>query len=149
VNSIDLDSAAAKGHPLIKEFVSLVDETVGEGVLDFSHLRQRPFMKFWQHFIIYRYEQDIDDFRVKLYGTHVVKMYGVDWTGKLMSEIGFADAYDDIYKMNMKAMSDRNRIYASGSLFWQNRETRSWHSVKIPLSRNNDLNEILILMDIE
>lgn len=145
---MDADSIDAKKHPLIKEFVNLVEETVGDGVLDINHIQEPPFMKFWQHFIIYRYEKDINDFRVQFYGTHTVSMYGADWTGKLLSEMGFAEAYDDIYKMNMNVLNGDRRIYAQGTLFWQNREHRKWYQVKMPLQRKGAINEVLICIDI-
>ena len=140
-------SAEAKTHPAIMEFVNLIDETTDHGVLDFIDLKTRPFMQFWNRFIIYRYEDVLNDFRVILYGTNVASLYGADWTGKLLSEMGFADAYDKIHEWNMKIINGEKRLYASGTLFWQNREHKNWHQVKIPLQRNGKINEVLIYMD--
>ena len=142
------DDKASKDHPLIEEFVNLVCDTVGDGVLEFSNLETPPFLKFWPHLIIYKYENDIDDFRVVFYGTHVVKMYGAEWTGKLLSEMGFAEAYDEVRELNMKALNGDHRVYSSGNLFWQNKEHRKWYQIKMPLQRHGDINEVLVCMDI-
>jgi hypothetical protein len=142
------DSIKAREHHLIKAFTALVDETVGDGILSFDDLKSRPFLKFWKHLFIYRFDEQADDFRVILYGTHIVTMYGNDWTGKLMSEMGMNEAYADIRALNMRIINGERRVYASGNFFWQNREERIWHQVKMPLQRNGDINEVLICADI-
>jgi len=138
------NSNSAREHPLIKEFLSLVEETVGDGELSFTNLKSRPFIKFWPFLFIYKYEKEIDDFRVILYGSHIVNMYGNDFTGKLMSEMGMKEAYRDIHQLNIKIINGERRVFASGDFHWQNREHKSWHQVKMPLERNGTINEVLV-----
>jgi len=143
VNDVDVHSKDAENNPFIKLFVNLVDETAGEGVLDFRDLQARPFMKYWQHFILYRYQPDIDDFSIRMFGTHLVDMIGKDCTGGLMSEIGLSTSFHTLYDINIRVISENIRIFTSGTLFWQNREHKQWHSVKMPIRRNGQVNEVL------
>jgi len=146
--SMDKESNTAKENPLIKSFVQLVDETVGDGVLDFSDLKAAPFLKYWKHLFIYKYEENINDFRVVFFGTHLVEMEGTDWTGTLMSEMNYAEALDEIHDLNMKIINGERRVFANGTIFWNKREYRNWHQVKMPLQRNGIMNEVLICMEI-
>ncbi len=143
---LEVDSPSAKEHPLIKEFVGLVDETVGDGILDFTDLQEPPFLKFWAHFIIYNYEEPIGDFRVVLFGTHVAVFYGMDGTGKLLSEIGLGEAHDEIHNLTLRVMKGDRRVYSNGTLYWQNNEHRVWNQVKMPLQRSGRVNEVLTCM---
>jgi hypothetical protein len=144
---MDVDSAQAKQHPLISEFLTLVEETVGDGVLGFRDLQNRPFMKFWKHMIIYRFEDAQNDFRVVFYGSQVVSRYDADWTGKLMSEMGFAETYDTVFELNKKIIEGERRVFASGNLHWQGREYRKWHQMKMPLKNSGGANDVLMLVD--
>ena len=105
---MDVNSTDAKEHPLIKEFVTLVDETVGDGVLDFKHLQLRPFMKFWSNLNFHRYEKDKNDFRNVYWGTNCISMFGMDCTGKLLSEMGYKNAYDEFYDTNFVILFNGN-----------------------------------------
>lgn len=145
---MDQDSTAAREQPLIKDFLSLVENTVGDGVLSFNDLKSRPFTKFWPNLFIYKYEKETDDFRVTLYGTHIVSMYGNDCTGMLMSEMGMNEVYRDIHQLNLKIINGERRVFASGDFNWQNREHKIWHQVKIPLMRNGMITEVLVCADI-
>lgn len=136
----------AKNHPLIKMFVNLFDETTSDGVPDFEDILQRPFMKFWRHFIIHTYDEEIADFRTTFYGTHITEIYQRECTGLLISEMGFGEAEDMIRNMNKKALDNRERIYASNSLFWKNNENKVYHQVKMPLRRKGNINEVLVCM---
>jgi len=145
---IDADSKSAKDHPLLRAFVGLVEQTVGQGVLDFTDLQSRPFMKFWQNLVIHRFDSASDDFRNIFWGTQIGLMFGQDCTGKLLSEMGYGEAYDTIRDLDMQIINGERRIYASGTLFWQGREQRQWHQVKMPLQRNGRINEVLFCADI-
>ncbi len=100
-------------------------------------------MKFWKHLFIYRYLSDIDDFETVLFGTTVVSYYGMDATGKLLSDMGLGDAYESVYKANMRVINGEQRVYSSGTLFWQNREHLKWHHIKLPVIRKSDEREVL------
>ena len=142
------DGEEAKSFPLIKDFVDTVQRTKGSGHLDFRDLQRREFMKFWKNLVIYNYEESLNDFRVVFYGTHLVEMYGRDWTGKTLSEMGFAEVYQDVLDMNLRVLKDEPLLYANGTLFWKNQEYRTWHQVKMPLQRKGKINEVLMCMGI-
>lgn len=137
------DSSASKDHPIIKEFISLVEKTAGKGVLEFSDIQTSPFFKFWQHLVIYRLEEEIDDFRVILFGTHVTEAFGRDCTGSLMSEMGFSDALEIIHSENKRIVNQGGQIFTSGDLSWQNRDYKKYHAVRVPLQRNGVVKESL------
>ncbi|NQW01361.1 MAG: hypothetical protein HQ483_16780 [Rhodospirillales bacterium] len=145
----ETDSAAAREHPLIQDFCALICATVGDGLLEFKDIQARPFMKFWKNFIIYRYEPAEDDFRVVFYGSHVASMYGADHTGKLLSEMGFNEVYQEVHTLNKRIIDGDQQVFASGTLFWQNKKYRIWHQAKLPMKRDGGENEILVLMDYE
>lgn len=145
---MDNDSTEAKNQPLIKEFVALVEKTVGDGVLDFNHLKDSAFMKFWKNIIIYRYDEDIDDLVVVMFGSYISKMHEADFTGKTLSEMGFGEKYDYTFALNMKIINGERRVYANGNLYWKEREYRKWYLVKMPLQRDGKVNEVLSCMDI-
>ena len=146
---LDRDSQAAKEHPLIKEFVDLVDETAKDGVLSFADLTTSPFMKFWRYLVIYEFEPELTDFRVRYWGSHPVTITGNDWTGKLLSEMGYMDSTEEIHVLNMEALEKRKRIFASGNLHWQSREHIDWNQVKMPLCRGESINEVLLCLVFE
>jgi len=141
----NVDIAATK-NPLLVEFVGLVDEITSDGIPDFADISSPPFMKFWRHFIIHRYDAQLADFRTILYGSHIVEIYGHDCTGMLLSEMGFGEAEDMVREMNKRCLDNRERIFATNSLFWQDREHRIYHQVKMPLRRNGEINEVLVCM---
>lgn len=143
MNDVDAHSEDAENNPFIMEFVNLVDEVAGDGVLDFLDLQFRPFMKYWQHFIIYRHQPDIDDFSIRMFGSHLVDMIEKDCSGGLMSEIGLSTSFQALYDINIRVLSENLRIFTSGTLYWQNKEHKQWHSVKMPLRRNGLVNEVL------
>lgn len=140
---INSSSLTAKEHPLIRELVDLIDETVGPGVPYLHHIQQQPFMKFWKNLFIYKYLSSINDFEVVFFGTEVVTYFGMDPTGKLLSDIGLKEAYASVYEANMRVIKGERRVYSSGTLTWQNKEHRKWHHVKMPIIRNGDEIEVL------
>lgn len=137
----------AEEHPLIKDFVTLVDETVNDGPLDFKQIRSSLFMKYWSHLIIYEYEKDIDDFRVRFCGTDIAEMYSEDYTGDVLSNMGFDRADEEFFDLNKMVLDGERRVFANGTLFWKNKEHKQWCQVKMPLQRNGTVNEVLICMD--
>lgn len=138
--------AKAQNHPLIQEFVGLVNETTDTGILQFSDITEKPFMKFWKNFIIHKYEPDVQDFRTVFYGSHIVELYQRDCTGLLLSEMGFSDAFEMVLNLNKKVIDTRQWLYASNSLFWKDEEHKVAHQVKIPLQRGDAVNEVLVCM---
>ena len=140
------DDRQAKNHPLIAEFVQLVDQTASDGVPCFADIETYPFMKFWRNFIIHRYEEDVEDFRTIFYGSHIVEIYQRDCTGLLISEMGFGEAEGMIRKMNKKVLDTKERLFSTNSLFWKGQNHKVWHQVKMPLRRNGNINEVLVCM---
>lgn len=144
---MDEQSTAAKENPAIKEFVTLVEETVGDGVLEFTHLHRHPFMKFWSHLNFHRYEKDLGDFRNVFWGTYCTHMFGKDCTGLLLSEMRYGGDFDEFFRNNMRVLNGERRVYASGNFLFQGREYIEWNQVKMPLQRNGRINEVLNYVD--
>ena len=140
------DVGEAENNPLLNEFVSLVDQTTSDGIPSFKDIQAAPFMKFWKNFMIYRYEENLDDFRVVLYGTHLAENSGFDCTGLVMSDMGFGTAEDMIRNMNKEVIKTGERIYATNSLYWQNKEHRVFHQIRMPLRRSDCVKEVLVCM---
>ena len=133
-----------KEHPIVEAFVDLVDATAGDGILDFTDIQTPSFIKFWEYLIILRHEEDVNDFRFVLHGSSAVALYGMDCTGKLMSEVGLGEAYQEKYQADMRVLNEKTRIYASGTLFWRNKDYKEWYRVKMPLRRKGRVNEVLV-----
>jgi len=121
----------------------LIDETVGDGMPHLKDIQCPSFMKFWKHLFIYRHLIQQKDFEVVLFGSNVVSFYGMEATGKRLSEIGLGEAYDSVYETNMRVINGERRVFSNGTLFWQNREHLDWHHVKMPLIRKGSEIEVL------
>ncbi|HEY9080065.1 hypothetical protein [Magnetovibrio sp.] len=136
----------AMRHPLIVDFVDLVDSSTTDGIPTFSLIETRPFIKFWKHFIIHKWIEGQQDFLTVFYGSHICEIYQRDCTGLLMSEMGFGEALNSVKAMNKEALDSKKRIYATNSLYWKDEKHKVFHQVKMPLRRNHDINEVLVCM---
>ena len=121
------DSQEAKDQPVIVAFVQLVRTTVGDGVLDFSHLQTRPFMPFWKSFSIVEYLQDEDDFRSLMCGSELANAYGRDQTGKRISELEFGEIEDEMRQLHFDALKGE-LVYASCTFGFQKRDYKKMAS---------------------
>jgi len=137
---------AAIEHPFLNEFINLVDATAPDGIPSTTILLSEPFTKFRHNLIIYRHEPDLKDFRVILFGTEVVESYGEDWSGRLLSEVGFEKGYEIIYQVNLELLDGGARTADSGNLKRHFSDYKSWHEIKMPLRRNGEVTEILVFM---
>jgi len=63
--------------------------------------------------------------------------------GGLMSEIGLSSSFQTLYDINVNVLVNKRPVFSCGTLFWQNREHKIWHQVKLPLRRNGAVNEVL------
>jgi len=74
-----------------------------------------------------------DDFVYRLWGTHSVDFYGVDLTGKRMSELDFGFDDDDRELLTLLA-TEKMMTLASGPVFWQERNHLQVSVLKLPLA---------------
>jgi hypothetical protein len=74
-----------------------------------------------------------DDFRYRLWGVHSVDFYGVELTGKCMSELDFGFDDDDRELLTMLVL-DKKITLATGPVFWQKRNHYSVSILKMPLA---------------
>ncbi len=139
----------AEQYPIIADFLGLVAATARGRPLSFDEVESRPFMKYWRYLIIFRHEPAISDFRVSFFGTDVVASYGEDWSGRLLSDSGFTLGFDKIYQVNRKVMETQEMAAESGVLDWQDRDHMKWHQVKLPLSRNGEVTDVLTIICFE
>jgi len=146
---IDLHCPDAQQRPLIRDFIKLVDLTVGEQILDFSQLQSRPFCLFWPNILIYRFVPDLVDYRIIFAGTTTCKTYDKDLTGKLMTEMNFGPALKDLRKLNDQVMANKNRYYLSGIHDWEDKKYVKWWQIRMPLKRSGQVNEVLLCLDFE
>lgn len=137
----------ARTHPVIAAFAKLVKDTVGDGVLDFEHLKTPPFMSYWAHLAIHRFEDEIGDFRAIMWGSHIVQMFGKDCTGMTLPEIGYGPREETVRQINLMVMNERKTIYKSGDFYWQDQEFKKWVQIKMPLMRNGEVREVLFCQD--
>ncbi|MBT6094124.1 MAG: hypothetical protein HOH04_04530 [Rhodospirillaceae bacterium] len=142
-------SSDAEQLPLISEFLGLVAATAPTGRLSLDDVESRSFMKFWRHLIIFRHEPTLQDFRVSFFGTEVVKCYGEDWSGRLLSDSGFTLGFDKIYRVNREVMESQEIVSESGVLDWLERDYVKWHQVKLPLSRAGEITDVLTIICFE
>jgi len=135
-------------RPLLEQFTKLIDQVSDDGVADFAVLQTQPFIRFWPNLVIYRHEPDARDFRILLFGTKVATNYEKDWSGLLVKDSGFGKGYETIYNVNMGLISGGNqRLADSGTFNFQNRDHVNWYEIKMPLRRNGEINEVLVIMD--
>jgi len=144
-----LTTSPALDFPPISEFLKLAQSISPDCVLSSTDIQSRPFMKHWRHLIIFQHVPKEEDFRVSFFGTKVVRNYGEDWTGKLLSECGFILGFDKIYRTNRQVMKTRKMLAESGSLDWQDRHHKKWHQVKLPFRRNDEITDVLTIICFE
>ncbi|MFQ5764621.1 MAG: hypothetical protein ACE5GT_06810 [Rhodospirillales bacterium] len=140
----EFDSKVAEEHPLIRGFVRLVEKTASDGLISFTDLETEPFMKFWRNLTIFEYLDDENEFISRFCGTQVTEFFGRDQTGKRLKELGFGEKEDtDIRQMHLDALNGKKPVYVSSSFFYQDREYKKWHQVKMPLKRGDSVKETL------
>ncbi len=74
-----------------------------------------------------------DDYEYRLWGVHAVNFYGVDLTGKRMSELDFGFDDDDRTLLDLLA-TQKMITLATGPVFWQERDHLEVSVVKMPLA---------------
>jgi len=67
--------------------MSLVEKTASGGILDFTHLQTDPFMEHWNKLCIIEYVEDKADYRFKLWGTELTRLFETDPTNKMMAMV--------------------------------------------------------------
>jgi len=78
-----------------------------------------------------------DDFEYRLWGVHAVDFYGVDLTGKRMSELDFGFDEDDRKLLTLLA-TEKKITLATGPLFWQERDHLLVSVLKMPLANDGE-----------
>ena len=97
-------------------------------------------MTFWKHALGWIRVGDFipgrtDDFRYRLWGVHSVDFYGVELTGKRMSELDFG--FDDDDRKLLDLLATKKMItLATGPVFWQDRHHLTVSVLKMPLADN-------------
>lgn len=106
---------------------------------------------WWGSIMVIDFQPDPFNFQYRLFGTKVVKLFGIDVTGKWASEL-FGGKYDISYDMDFYEMLSTNpsMSYSHGSVLWQNREHVKCAFLELPLSDNNEtVTNLLSLMTME
>ena len=144
---LSIGSQNENDHPLITEFVDLVNETVSENVLDFADIQSKPFIRFWPNLLILKAAEDKanrPDAFIKLWGGAWVGAPGSEMTGKNFSEINLGNVKDEILKTHLKSLKDREMFIAYSLPNWtgMNFEIGCRH-VTFPLKRRDGVTETL------
>lgn len=138
---LECGSRKAQENPEIKAFVQLVDETTGGGILDFSELQSRPFIKFWSNLLIARYIEEVSDFKVVFFGTGMLRGYEKDYTNAMLADLGLKEHEEEIRQLHIDSLTKQQRIYSCGNFSWLKKDYTKWYHVKMPLKRGDILNE--------
>ena len=138
-----MEDRGAETNEKIREFVDLVKATTDGRILTFAQVESRPFMKFWQNFIICRYVEEKDDFLVIFFGTDLERHFGRDSTGKFIRERKFDQSGQSLRDAHMDAMKSSELSYGAGDLKEESRDFKIWHQVKMALKRGDVINETL------
>jgi hypothetical protein len=133
------DSVQAKQNPLIMEFVDLVTDTVGDGILSFSDTQSRPFMKFWSRLTISKYLKDKNEFKCVFFGTMLVNTFGRDLTKTTISDRGWGESESSLRQFHEDAFTKRKPIFLSSSLHFVNKNYQLMHQVKMPIKFGPDV----------
>ena len=134
---LERESIIAKENPIVAEFVRLLEETVGNGVLSFADLQEKKFMPFWQFFIIAEYIEEKQDFKIVFFGTAMQKAYVTDHTGSYLSEMNLGDQEEAVRQLHLDVLNNRKRLYSSGCFDWFKEGNTNWYQVKVPLKRGS------------
>ena len=78
-----------------------------------------------------------DDFRYRLWGVYAVDFYGVELTGKRMSEVDFGFDDDDRKLLTLLA-TEKKITRAVGPVFWQDRHHLQVSVLKMPLADDGE-----------
>jgi hypothetical protein len=76
------------------------------------------------------------DVRVRLMGTQVIAMFAADVTGRLVSEIWFADELAECFRLCRKCVETGEPVAAEGSYHWLGRGYVAWQCVMTPVRRD-------------
>ena len=144
---VNVGCEKAKANKVLVEFGALVQNSATDGTIDFDTISTHEFMPYWKHMILYKYLPDDDDFVVVMFGVHVAELHGEDWTGKKISDLGINEkATKEMIRLNKLAMAEKNIIYASGAINFDEDDYRTWHQMKVPLTCKDDANGVMVCM---
>lgn len=85
-------------------------------------------------------------YRIRLAGTHIVDLLGIDGTGKFVDEILTTDCGSDVIRGYRDMVSTRQPQYLDGSLRGKGREHITFQRIGFPLARNGEDVDMLVLM---
>ena len=140
---IERESIIAKENHIVAEFVRLLEETVGDGVLSFSDIQEKKFMPFWQYFIIAEYIKKKHDFKIIFFGTAMRSAYENDYTGSYLSEMNFGKQEEAVRQLHLDVLNDNKRLYSHGCFDWFKQDNTNWYQIKVPLKRGDLVKETL------
>ena len=133
------DSVQAEQDPLIKEFVDLVADTVGDGFLSFSDTQSRPFMKFWPRLTISKYLKDSNEFNCVFFGTMLVSTFGKDLTKTTIKDRDWGQSESFFRQFHEDAFTKRKPVFITSSLHFVNKNYQLMHQVKMPIKFGPDV----------
>jgi hypothetical protein len=136
-----LDCETARDHPGVREFLDLCDHCSGGGLLAFDMLEQKAFMAYWKFLTILRWDADRQDFAFVFFGTGLTVTHGCDFTGHTLAETGDEAIAAVTRQANARVLSERERLFISGSLAWRDRSLLRYHGVIMPLERKGSIQE--------
>ncbi|HET8728131.1 MAG TPA: PAS domain-containing protein, partial [Alphaproteobacteria bacterium] len=77
---------------------------------------------------------DVNDFRFRLFGTHVAEGIGRDLTGRRLSESGgLGEHTPNLHRALTKAVEGPAAVATQGSLYWQDRRYLRFAALYLPL----------------
>ena len=149
IATVEHDSPEARDHPLIREFVELVDASAADGVLTLKTFQTPPFMKCWESALIYDLDDDRADLTVRFFGSRLVDAYDRDCTGGKFSDMGYGEHEDYFQRQNLAACLDGERTYVRGRHYWNDKNYFICHQVKMPLRLPAGTPAMILILAIE
>ena len=120
-------------------------------IADRAHIDPHELRPLLPHLVIADAVNDGEDFRIRLYGTGLVRLMGEERTGMLMSELGDAEETDLRHRirqawlgLNQVVFRERRPVCVRSAMLAEDRRHTTIEGISVPLSNGGpDVAQIL------
>ncbi|MCC3862574.1 PAS domain-containing protein [Pseudemcibacter aquimaris] len=130
-------------HPAIKDFLADCNKATNGDLLSVQYVQTYDLIKYSKWLIISEYDDEKNDFKFRYSGSKVCSFYGMEITGKYISETASEDNIEPLINIYKDIIKTRNTVYLSGTLKPRGKAFIDWHMVSQPLIRNDQINEVI------
>ncbi|MCC3862572.1 hypothetical protein [Pseudemcibacter aquimaris] len=139
----------AVNDPYLKKFMNIYENIAAKDHFNISHIQSTELFKYSKDMIIVKPVNKGEDFICTFCGTHIGNIYGMDITGKHITETNPEQPSKLIIDLLNETLNKNDFIYLSTCISREGFREIEWHQVMIPFWRTDEIREVLCLISTE